>query len=256
MDMKRITIQKQGEDGFKVLRYGLEIKTHRGDSFPSLQEDIATILADDLNYIYENVKHPDERMSLVYCVLSTLYHTQKTRSCQGCSGNPDPYNLSVEIVHLIQWDHCFRISANPMVAIPQRWANDPVVSFLGEDWVDLPMNFCSTTEEMMYDLSNPGFVPRKTIKRFEEVLNNFTRAQRFSVTLVGDSFGDFSVSLTTLLIAKLVSPEDYFTAMLIFRYGKSGDRFTKKEKLEMGIFINKMNNLLKALDSEGIKQLI
>lgn len=254
--MKQITIQKQGDDGFKVLRNGLELKTHRDDSFPPLQEDIATILADDLNSLYENVKHPDVRMSLVYCVLSTLYHTQKTRSCHGCSSNHDPYDLSVEIDHLIQWDNCFRISANPIIAIPQRWANDPVVTFLDEDWVDLPMNFCSTTEEMMHDLSNPGFVPRETIKRFEEVLNNFTRAQRFSVTLVSDSFGDFSVSLTILLIAKLVSPEDYFLAMLIFRYGKTSDRLKKKEKLERDIFISKMNNLLKALDSEGLQQLI
>lgn len=256
MDMKQITIQKQGEDGFKVLRNGLELKTHRDDSFPPLQEDIATILADDLNYIFDNVKGPDVRMSMVYCVLSTLYHTNKSRGCNGCSGKPDPYNLSVEIVHLIQWDRCFRISPNPEFAIPQRWANDPVVTFLGEDWVDLPVNFCSTTEQMMDNPSNPGFVPRKTIKKFEEVLNAFTRAQRFSVTLVGDMFGDFSVSLTTLLIAKLVSPEDYFLAMLIFRYEKTSDRLKKQEKVERDIFINKMNNLLKALDSEGIKQLI
>ncbi|MBK8663093.1 MAG: hypothetical protein IPN18_15355 [Ignavibacteriales bacterium] len=45
-------------------------------------------------------------------------------------------------------------------------------------------------------------------------------------------------------------------ASLIFRYYKTSDRLTKKEKLERDDFIPRMNNLLKALDSEGIKALI
>jgi hypothetical protein len=232
-------IQKNKNGKFDVMFDDFPIGTHKNDYFPPLEEDIATILADDLNFVYQNIKSPGYRHSFVYCVLSTLHHTRRGSVCGDNRCQMNRYELAVDITNLIHYDRCFRISPDPKFAIPERWANDPVVDFLGDDWVDLPTQ-----------------VPRETTQRFVEVLDGFSRAQRFSVTLISDIYNDFSVSLTTLLIAKLVSPEDYFLASLIFRYYKTSDRLTKKEKLERDDFIPRMNNLLKALDSEGIKALI
>lgn len=239
MQEKLAKIKEAKNGKFDVLFDDILIKTHDYDHFSPLEEDIATILADDLNLVYQNIKNPDHRHRFVYCVLSTLHHTRPGSVCGDNRCQMNRYALAVDITNLIHYDRCCRISPDPKFAIPERWANDPVVDFLGDDWVDLPTQ-----------------VPRETTQRFVEVLDGFSRAQRFSVTQISDMYNNFSISLTILLIAKLVSPEDYFLASLIFRYYKTSDRFTKNEKLERDNFIPRMNNLLKALDSEGIKKFI
>lgn len=253
MENRRATLQTVEEDRCLVYFDGELLTTHNNEPFPPIAKDLAEILADDLNFVY-SIGEADYKYSLVYCVLSTLIHTPPKPTCgdPNCKLNPDSH--TIDIANMLVWDRCFRMAPDPHFGIIQRVANFAIYEFLEGNLFDLPVNHCYSIEEIRASEACPYF--ENAVRKFSELADGFTRAQRFAVILVSNSWRDFSISMTLLLIAKLVTPADYFKAVLVFRYEEFRERLTKAQKEESLRFTQKMEYLLKALDSKGIEQLI
>lgn len=253
MENKRATLQPVEEDRCLVYFDGKLLHTHLAEPFPPVAKDMAEILADDLNFVY-SIGEADYKYSLVYCVLSTFAYTTPGQTCVDPNCKLNPASHTIDVANMLVWDRCFRMAPDPHFGIIQRVANYPVTSFLEGDWFDLPVNHCYSIEEIRASEASPDF--ENAVRKFSTLASSLTRAQRFATILVSNMWRDFSISMTLLLIAKLVTPEDYFKAVLVFRYEDFRERLTKAQKEESRRFAQKIQNLLKALDSNGIQQLI
>lgn len=253
MEDMRATIQKQEDGNFLVYLDNKLLHTHLDEPFPPIAGDLAEILADDLNFVY-STGEAEFKYSLVYCVISTFAYTSQSQTCIDPNCKLNPSSHAINIANLLVWDRCFRLYPDPHFGIIQRAANSSVDIFLEGGFFDLPVNHCYSIAEIQESEAYPYF--ENAVRRFSALANGFTRAQRFAVILVSNMWRDFSISMTLLLIAKLVTPEDYFKAVLVFRYEDFRERLTKAQKEESKRFEQKIQNLLKALDSKGMEQLL
>lgn len=233
------------------------ITTHWDTEYPPLNKDIAQILADDLNSIYErnfeNAKDQvDEneylkakedaellsielRESFIYCVLSTFIEA------------PGDYEHNVS-VNAIQWDRVFRLSPGPPSLQIEMAAVEPIKKALKSDWVNLPLNYAQSLEEMEED-EYAEFVPVEIIQEADEILSGLNKYQRFIILLLGKFFENFSVIAVMLFANDMLSSKELLNMYYAFNRGRKyedveeEDQVGFKYKLQRLEYLKRFMNL-------------
>jgi hypothetical protein len=211
---------------------GAALKTHLQGEFIPWPNDVAQLLANDLNALPQ---HADLRESLVYCLLSTF-----------CEEKQPQFELFVE--DDLQWDAAYRLSDDDEIAALQYESIAPLIRFLKDDWVTLPENTCQTVEEMRE--ADIDFVPGEIVNGFLDFTQGYNQFQKYSVELLQSIFGGIHLSMILLWVSRKVSSEDLMKSSLFLSCSKEdleNRKFSKSEREDIESFSAKLDALKQAL---------
>ena len=229
---------KEEVDGKSLIKSknGKVLETHFDKPFSPLDNEIANLLLKDFDE--QNIQDISQiRLSYIYCLLSTLIEFQRNNyDCGDPECKIDHKNHSLDIDFMIQWDRAFRLDPNPELMMKGLNATEKLRDFLGKEYVDLPLNYSGSIDEM--NKNKVEFVPKNTIDKIKLIVEKFTPAERFSVDLIFNDFERISISLTSLLIAKIINACEYANSIELLLGGKFSDK---------QIFDKKTENLLQIL---------
>lgn len=76
----------------------------------------------------------------------------------------DYYSFNLEL--MIHWDRVFRLNPGPPYLLWQMKYIEPMKQRLGEDYIDLPLNYCYDIE----DLDDLEKVPTNTVVKIRELI--------------------------------------------------------------------------------------
>ncbi len=192
------------------------LKTHLGASFPKLSENVSKNLLSDLNDIFSfneesinlfsfiNGGNEEElKRSFFYCVLSTMY-----------TYNQEGLLPELEIENQIQWDRLFRFTPGPPHILNQLKATETAREYLGEHWVDLPLNYCSSLEQMKEDAVE--FVPDATVAKIQSLVNEMSPAELIMVNILYNFFDYFSITLPILWVSGKINDHAFVASYWAF----------------------------------------
>ena len=181
---------------------------HRGETFPKLSENVSKNLAGDLNSIFEYNEthhnygggHNEElKKSFFYCVISTMQAYAKENALP-----------QLEVTNQMQWDRLFRLSPGPPFNLFQLKATEKARDFLGDNWVDLPLNYSQSLEDMEHE--DVEFVPEVTVKKIESSVKMMSPAELIMVNLLYNFFDYFSITIPVLWVSGKIGDEDFIAA--------------------------------------------
>lgn len=219
------------------------IETHRGNLYPALSRDVAELICDDLNLLsVEQTSFDKYNLSLVYCVLSTLIEAK---------GNID---FAEELSFTIQWDRVFRLDPGPPHNLLELKSIEKIISFLESKWVDLPLNYSISLEEMKE--RNTPEVPENIINEFSQLTNQFNQVEIFAVDLLFNLFKRVSISSSILWVAGLLNNEDIQKIDLYIYHLKSSSRITELEKTHLNGMSERLDFLRKLIDLSKTQNII
>lgn len=193
------------------------IMTHMNTPFPELSKESSQILLDDLNAIYNyNEKFhmlgggSDEelRQSFGYCVLSTVEAYSKN----------DMFP-ELDITDQIQWDRLFRLSPGPPHLLSQLRATEQAREFLGKHWVDLPLNYSGSIEEMETD--EVEFVPEETVNTIVKLVEAMNPEELIMVNVLYNFFDYFSITLSVLWVSGKIGDDEFIAAYWAFHHDEN-----------------------------------
>lgn len=214
-------------DNYLVLGLNEEpILNHLAKPFGFVTESIADHLVNDLNAIHQknlndkkkglspadharpDVQAGELKESLMYCVLSTLQQA------------PDEvYELEIE--QAIQWDRVFRLNPGPPNLLFEIKHIAPIKNYLGKLYVDLPLNYSDSVEEMQED--GTELVPQTVIDKLYELTNAMEPKRRFMVMLLYNFFDNFSIAAPILWVAGKINDAEMVNAFWAFVNGEDPD---------------------------------
>lgn len=235
---KIISLEKTGDKNkFRLIvnNNSIVLTTHMDDEFPALLEDLAVLLSEDLMIPTGNAEAGIYQESLIYCLLSTLAHSYPQEDC----GDPDcpfidHYSFGIKPELFLSTDRVYDLDPNPEYLAPQLRAVEPLRNPAGKKLANYK-EFC---------------------KYYEELYNKLNRMERFSVMLINQLYDSISFSASVGLIAREISPEQFYRIYLALEHLKKSDRLSAQQKQGLKEWEERISFLLRSLDSEGIKEFI
>ncbi len=235
-DQISFTIKKKNSQYF-VCHSGLNgsiIKTHLDTPYPGLSEDVATLLCEDLNSLpLSSIEKGNLNTSLVYCVLSTLI-----------AGGAD-YRFEIDLPFCIQWDRAYRLNPGHPNHQVEYKAISKIVDFHQGKWVDLPLNYCQSLEEMRE--RNALEVPLEITDDLQTLLIRNNSVENFTVDLLFNLFHRISISAPILWVAGIIDHMELLKICLILFDEKDSDNFSEDEMNYMKKMNLRLENLRKLI---------
>lgn len=212
------SVAVDGKKGYLIYNENHQIMVnHCGWGYPPMSKKLANVLVKDINEIllldvyldegdpkkgfnysevnkhvkFRDIRNKQEQMSFAVCVHNTLIAME------------DDPNFRLELDPVIQWDFLYRMSPGPSEKMEQMNATAPAIHWLGKDWVDLPGNYVSTTEEMEVD--EIPFVPQVIIDRLYAEIATMTLPEQVAVWYLFEFFQRFSITIPILWVKGMVS---------------------------------------------------
>jgi hypothetical protein len=219
------------DNGFIVLNNKKPLENHRNIEFNPFKQEIAQLLCDDLNEIFDSGRN-ELIKSFVYCVLSTFSNYEKDQD----------FESNFELTTCIQWDLVYRIpGGNPLLHHLQKNAIKPLIAFLDNDYDDLSPNYAQSIEDMK-DLEIE-FVSEKLVKRITDLYCTFNPYQLFTVDLLFKFYNQSSISLPILWVTNKISSTELQYASTYFEGEKETNQFNIEETELLNFYIKRLNNL-------------
>jgi len=171
------------------------INSHLGKQLPGYSEEVAQLLVEDLNTSKkEDLKDEKYNTSLVYCVLSTIIEAGRDQV------------FEIDLPFTIQWDRAYRLTPGPPLRLQELNAITGIINFLGDNWVDLPLNYSSSLEEMKN--SDVPEVPKAIMEILDQKLKSLNNVEMFAVDLLFNLFQRVSITSAILWVAGILENED------------------------------------------------
>jgi hypothetical protein len=233
----RITASTEG--GFLLCdAAGNVIRTHMDTPYVPLSEQTASSLCRDLNEIAE--EHGDAgllpieklRESFGYCLLSTTIESVK-----GGSFNRAP----ADITEVVQWDRVFRLSPQPEMLMNEVPAIQPLKKGLQAPWVDLPLNYSCSLEEM--EENETGFVTDEIIAELEAIQAKFSWVDHVLSDILFNFSGRVSISTALLWVAGKIDASAFREVHHVFYYYGGFPPGTKVSRKATRYIIIRLHNL-------------
>jgi uncharacterized protein (TIGR02145 family) len=213
----------------------LVIETHLGNPYPGLSKNVAELLCADLNSLpADHAIFGEYNVSLVYCVLSTFIEA---------GGD---FTSAVDLPFMIQWDRVFRLDPGPPHIQLQHNMIEKIKRYLKGKWVDLPLNYSMSLEEMKEN--KVPQVPKNIIKELAILLNNLNDTENFAVDLLFNLFDRVSITTSVLWVAGILDDADIQKVDLYFHLLKRSNRLTKNEKIQMAGMSKRLEFLRKLIE--------
>jgi hypothetical protein len=247
-----------GKAFIKSLHSGV-IATHYDNAYPALPYEIAEILCEDLNEI--NLRNLEQsrkskrsesvvaqihtaylgnelRESLSYCVLSTLLE-----------GNASDINWTfrMPITPHIHWDRLFRISPQPPMFQNELSAVNVLKPLLRSKWIDLPLNYASTVQEI--EEGGYGLVSEEIITELNSKMNGLDKVENFAVELLYNFVERFSITLPIMWVSKMISADTFIDLYRVFVFEQSITPRSPKQKEYRKYLFNRMSHLRATIES-------
>ncbi|MBA6151460.1 hypothetical protein [Gelidibacter maritimus] len=200
---------------------GKVLKNHKNKPYPNLSERASQNLIDDLNavnlknreLIFQNNSEKDAlveiaahnrsnrelNQSLCYCVISTLMEYQEHNS-----------TIELELELSIQWDRLFRLTPGPPYLLIELRNTAEAQEFFGQDYVNLPLNYCQSVEEM--EENKIELVPENTIKIVADLVQEMSMAEKVMVDILYNLFQYFSITIPILWVAGKIDDEAFIAS--------------------------------------------
>lgn len=239
--MKRFTLHQQ-PGGTMVLDQNLPLRSHLNQSFPYFPKTIAERLCKDLNEIFSAGKILLTE-SFIYCELSTFLSEAST-----------PYKVPLKLETYLQWDQAYRLAPGPPHAIYQYQSILPLVNFLDGDWRNLPLNYCSSFEQM--GIEEVSMVSKVIIDKMQMLYNDFNEIERFAVILLFEFYQRISISMPILWVANKMNSIDLQGHAIPFQNDKMKTRLSPKQKLEMTFVQLRLSNFRQFLKDKETEKIL
>jgi hypothetical protein len=203
------------EGGFLVCdSAGDVVCTHRDTPYVPLSKQTASCLCRDLNEIC--AEHLEDweiapltkdmlRESFGYCLLSTIIE-----SVIGADFAQAP----ADVAQMVQWDRVFRLSPQPEMLPSEVRAIQPLKKGLKAPWVDLPMNFSRSLEEIEED--EAGFVSEEVIAELDAIQDGFSWMDHFLVELLYQFTGGFSITSVLFFLSGRIDAASFHDLYRVF----------------------------------------
>jgi hypothetical protein len=202
------------EGGFLVCdATGNVIRTHMDTPYVPLSEQTASRLCRDLNEIAEEhgeagpLQVEKLRESFGYCLLSTIIE---------CVKGGDFGRAPADIAEVVQWDRVFRLSPQPEMLMNEVPAIQPLKKGLQAPWVDLPMNFSRSQEEMEED--EAGFVSAEIIAELNALQEGFSWMDHFLAELLYQFTGGFSITSVSFFLSGRIDASAFNDLYRVFHH--------------------------------------
>lgn len=219
------------------------VQTHLSTSFPGLPKDVAELLCEDLNTLpAAEIKSGNLTASLVYCVLSTLSEAE-----------PDAM-FEIDLPFFIQWDRAYRLNPGPPHIQVEYSIISKIISFHKGDWVDLPLNYCRSLEEL--EQEGTPKVPEEIVNNLQQVLSAFNRVERFAADLLFNSLYRVSISAVILWVAGIIDNMELQKICAVLFYEKDSLDFSKSEKEELNRMYIRLSCLSRLIQISKEKDLV
>jgi len=235
-DQINFTIEKHNSQYFVCHSGSNEsiIKTHLDTPYPGLSEDVAVLLCEDLNSLpLSSIEKGNLNASLVYCVLSTFI-----------AGGAD-YRFEIDLPFCIQWDRAYRLNSGPPYRQVEFKAISKIAAFHQGKWVDLPLNYCESLEEMRERKFQE--VPLEITDDLQTLLIRYNSVEHFTVDLLFTLFQRISISAAILWVAGIIDNMELLKICLILFDEKDSDEFSKEEIKYMKKMNSKLDRLRKLI---------
>ena len=219
------------DNGFIVLNNKKPLENHRNIEFNPFKHEIAQLLCDDLNEIFDSGRN-ELIKSFVYCVLSTFSNYE----------NDKDFESNFDLPTCMQWDLVYRIpGGNPLLHHLQKNAIKPLIDFFGKDYDDLSPNYAQSIEDMK-DLEIE-FVSEKLVKRITDLYCTFNPYQLFTVDLLFKFYNQTSITLPIFWVANKINSKELQYTSPFFEGEKETDQFNKEETELLNFYIKRLDNL-------------
>jgi hypothetical protein len=230
------------EDGFLVCDSdGEVIQTHRDTPYVPLSKQTASCLCRDLNEIAAEFQKSGEegplpngklRESFGYCLLSTIIEY-----VNGGSFGREP----ADVAEMVQWDMVFRLSPQPLRLQNQLAAIEPLKKSLNATWVDLPLNYSSSLEEM--EEHETGFVTQEIIEELEAIYAGFSWTDHTLMDILFNFSGRTSITTALFWVAGIIDSSAYRELHHVFYYSEGFLPGSKVSRNATRYIIPRLNNL-------------
>ncbi|HKK42331.1 MAG TPA: hypothetical protein VJ963_07980 [Bacteroidales bacterium] len=211
------------------------IETHCGNPYPGLSKNVAELLCEDLNSLpAEHALFGEYNVSLVYCVISTFIEAG------------EEFTSAVDLPFMIQWDRVYRLDPGPPHIQLQHGVIEKIKLYLEDKWVDLPINYSMSLEEMKEN--KVPQVPKNITKVLQKLLSSFNDTENFAVDLLFNLFDRVSITTSVLWVAGILNNEDIQMVNLYFHHLKKSNRLTKNEKIQMTGMSERLEFLRKLIE--------
>ena len=224
---------------------GNVIRTHMDTPYVPLSEQTDSNLCRDLNEIAEEHGEagplPVEKLreSFGYCLLSTIIE---------CVNGGSFGRAPADIAEVVQWDRVFRLSPQPEMLMNEVPAIQPLKKALQAPWVDLPMNFSRSLEEMEED--EAGFVSPEIIAELKAIQDGFSWLDHFLTELLYKFSGGFSITSVLFFLSGRIDAEAFNDLYRVFHHMESTPAKSPKSKSASRFLIHRLEHLVE------IRQLI
>jgi hypothetical protein len=232
------------------------LQTHLDNQFPPISSEAAAILCEDLNEIhqknkiksatgsvneqllksvYDDLLGEELRESFGYCILSTFMERLNIKS---------KYVDKIEIEPCIHWDRIYRINPQPPLLMNQMAVVAEIQNQIKSEWVDLPLNYCESYDEMQEN--EVGFVSKKIINELRKICKSFSNIDLFCVELLYQFIGRFSITVPILWVSGKIDNQTFVDAYRVFELGQQLSSRSTKQK-DYAKFLNNRLEYLKRL---------
>jgi hypothetical protein len=195
------TLREISEDLYMVTNpEGQVILNHLNKPVPPMSAQVAGILCEDLNEIAGRDHQLKE--SLVYCMISTMMELQERQ-----------YD-DMDIAPAIHWDRAFRLNPGPPQLLWEMAFLEKYKPLLKNAWVNLPLNYCSTLEEM--EDGDVPKVPDNIIYELNEIIDSLSNREKFMTDLIFNFLDRFSITFSLFWVADLMDDDALLDAYYIF----------------------------------------
>lgn len=243
--MRKYTINQKAK-GFEVITPENKIiKNHLEQNYPVLPEEVAKLLCKDLNEIIaknEKVDYEGDdeaRESFIYCVISTLMGIDSKVKYR-----PIDFRMA------IQWDRAFRLMPDPIQGASEVGAINDLVNFLDGDWVDLPLSYGESIDDM--EIAEDEKVPENIIAKLEKVYEQLNNAEQAALHILFAYMESFSISMPLLWLNGKVSDHALAKANLVFNSENEDGDYENDEKEYMAFFEKRLKCLKDYLNTTKV----
>ncbi|MBB3701237.1 hypothetical protein KMW28_03755 [Flammeovirga yaeyamensis] len=204
---------------------------HSGDPILPVAEDVAKMLLNDFKKgdMYDEDENFIPQRSYIYCNLSSLTALKLE----------DEEEYELDVTEVMQWDRAFRLQAD---GGEEYAAVKAVRDFFGEDYINLPLNYAESVEEM----NDEDKLPDHIAQRIQDLVNDFNLKETMAVDMLLEHFQMTSVALVVLWVKQKISTSDFVYAMVLLTgYFDAG---TSLEDIKT---VKWVNNMVKKMERFG-----
>jgi hypothetical protein len=174
------------ENNFWVITYkGNKVLNHKGHVLRIARKKDAQALVDD----YDNNFKGDftSNQSLLYSYLSTYYEFKKSGA--------EEYEIEVKL--LIQWDRLYRLNPGPPLILYESKVIEDAKNFLGDYYINLPLNYAQSIEE----IPKENLVPSATVRKIREIVDELSIPRKIALDIAMSYLNNFSVTMLILWLS-------------------------------------------------------